>query len=266
LPPGHPRAAELPASKPEEVGISSERLKRVGEMVRRHMEAGNIAGAVTLVARRGKVAHFEAEGFVDLESKKPMTTDAIFRLASMSKPITAVATLMLIEEGKLRLNDPLSRFIPEFKNIKVGVPNSADAPAVPGNRAGDERSTMKLVPPTREITIRDLLSHTSGLMSRGRSSTATDIPRKPNERLADYIPRLAASALDFQPGTAWSYSPLAGIDALGRVVEVVSGVSFDQFLKRRLFDPLGMKDTSFTVNASKAPRVAALYRRGESGL
>jgi CubicO group peptidase (beta-lactamase class C family) len=264
--PVHTRAASLPASKPEDVGISSERLKRIGEMVRRHMEAGNISGAVTLVARRGKVAHFEAHGFMDLEAKKPMTTDAIFRLASMTKPVTAVATLMMMEEGKLRLNDPVSRFIPEFKNIKVGLTDRAERPSLPGNRAGDELSKMTLAPLIREITIRDLLTHTSGLMSRGAGSSATPIERKPDERLADYIPGLAGSALDFQPGTAWSYSPGAGIDVLGRVIEVVSGLSFDQFLKRRLFDPLGMKDAGFTVDAARAPRVVALHQRGKAGL
>jgi CubicO group peptidase (beta-lactamase class C family) len=262
----HPRAASLATSKPEDVGFSSERLKRIGETIQQHMKAGDISGAVTLVARRGRVAHFEAHGLMDIEARKPMTTDVIFRLASMSKPVTAVAILMLLEEGKLRLNDPVSRFIPEFLAAKVGAPNLAERPAMPGNRAGDEKSALKLVPPIREITIRDLLTHTSGLMSRGASSATTPIERKPHERLADYVPRLAGSALDFQPGTAWSYSPGAGIDVLGRVVEVISGLSFDQFLKTRLFDPLGMKDTAFTVDAARAPRVATLYRRGDKGL
>ena len=264
--PERPQAAAVSVSKPEDVGISSERQKRIGEMVQRHMDAGDISGAVTVVARRGKIAHFEARGYMDLESKKPMTTDAIFRLASMSKPVTAVAILMLLEEGKIRLSDPVSRFIPEFKDTKVGMPNWAETPAMPGNRAGDERAPIKLVPPIREMTIRDLLTHTSGLMSRGASSAATEITRTPDERLAEYIPRLARSALDFQPGTAWSYSPGAGIDALGRVVEVVSGLSFDRFLKQRLFDPLGMKDIGFTVDAARAPRVVTLYRRTEGEL
>jgi len=259
-------AASVAVGKPEDVGVSSARLKRIGEMVQRHIEAGDISGAVTLVARRGQIAHFEARGSMDLESRTPMTKDAIFRLASMSKPVTAVAILMLLEEGRIRLNDPLSRFIPEFKNTRVGVPNGANGPAMPGNRAGDEKAAIQLVPPVREITIRDLLTHTSGLMSRGAASEASAIPRKNTDRLADYIPRLAGSALDFQPGEAWSYSPEAGMDTLGRVVEIVSGLPFDQFLKERVFDPLGMKDTGFTVAASRAPRVVALYRRSERGL
>ena len=115
-------AGTIPVGKPEEVGLSSERLKRIGEAVQRHIDAGNVAGAVTLVARRGRIAHFEARGMMDLESKKPMPKDGLFRLASMSKPITGVAIMMLVEEGKVRLNDPVSRFIPEFKGLdKVAV-------------------------------------------------------------------------------------------------------------------------------------------------
>ena len=256
-----------PATKPEDVGVASDRLPRIHEMIQRHIDAGDIAGAVTLVARRGRVAHFEAHGVMDLSSRTPMTRDAIFRLASMSKPVTAVAILMLFEEGKIRLNDPVSRFIPEFKNTKVAVPDWTTPPATPGNRAGDEHQAVKIVAANREITIRDLLTHTSGLLSRGVGEAAAKLaPRKPTETLADYVPRLASAPLDFQPGTSWSYSPGAGIDVLGRVVEVVSGLTFDRFLKQRLFDPLGMKDTGFTLTDARSSRLVALHRRTASGL
>jgi len=260
-------AGSLPAAKPEDVGISSDRLRRIHETIQRHMDAQHIAGAVTLVARRGRVAHFEAHGYMDLTSRKPMSKDAIFRLASMSKPVTAVAILMLFEEGKIRLNDPVSVFIPAFKNPKVAFAESSLPPGTAGNRAGDERRAARIVPANREITVRDLLTHTSGLLSRGAGEAAAKLsPRQPAETLADYIPRLAAVPLDFQPGTAWSYSPGAGIDVLGRIVEVVSGVTFGRFLKERLFDPLGMKDTGFTLTDARTARLVTLHRRTAGGL
>ena len=129
-------AATLPNAKPEEVGFSSERLQRIHQMIQRRIDAGDISGAVTLVARNGRVAHFETHGLMDIETKKPMAKDAIFRLASMSKPITGVAVMMMIEEGKLRLTDPVSKFIPEFKELKVAVPKQ---PAAPGGRGGAVR-------------------------------------------------------------------------------------------------------------------------------
>jgi CubicO group peptidase (beta-lactamase class C family) len=257
----------LTVTKPEDVGFSTERLQRIHETIQRHLDDRDVAGAVTLVARCGRIAHVEAHGYRDVAAKKPMSRDAIFRLASMSKPITAVAVLMLFEEGKLRLNDPVSKFIPEFHNPKVAVANYEPSAAAPGNRAGDEHQAVRLVPASREITIRDLLTHTSGLLSRGPGEAAARLaPRKPTETLADYIPRLAAAPLDFQPGTWWSYSPAAGIDVLGRVVEVVSGQTFDRFLEQRLFDPLGMKDTGFTLTDSRTARLVPLYRKTAGGL
>jgi len=235
-------AATLPNAKPEEVGLSSERLQRIRQMLQRRIDAGDIAGAVTLVARNGRVAHFEAHGLMDIETKKPMAKDAIFRLASMTKPVTGVAIMMLVEEGKVRLTDPVSKFIPEFKDMKVAVAKTS-APAGRGATAPQ----FYTVPAEREITVRDLLTHTSGLVS-GTTSTAeaAKVARKPNETLAEYIPRLGSVPLEFQPGSRWSYSPGAGFDTLGRIVEIVSGQTFDQFLKQRIFDSLGMKDTFFS--------------------
>src|SRR5262245_28569986 len=179
-------AATLPNAKPEEVGLSSERLQRIHQMLQRRIDAGDISGAVTLVARNGRVAHFETHGLMDMETKKPMAKDAIFRLASMTKPITGVAIMMMIEEGKVRLTDPVSKFIPEFKDMKVAVARQGNAPA--GGRGGAP-SQFYTAPAEREITVRDLLTHTSGLVS-GPISTAeaAKIGRKPTDSLADYIP------------------------------------------------------------------------------
>jgi CubicO group peptidase (beta-lactamase class C family) len=256
-------AGTIPVGKPEEVGLSSERLKRIGEAVQRHIDAGNVSGAVTLVARKGRIAHFEARGMMDLESKKPMPKDGLFRLASMSKPITGVAVMMLVEEGKVRLADPVSRFIPEFKALdKVAVAKPGAKPAEGGEVPFD------LVAATRPITVADLLKHGSGLVSGGpgASAAARLAPRTPTDTLATYIPRLAAVPLDFQPGTLWRYSGQAGFDVLSRIVEVVSGQTFDVFLKQRLFDPLGMKDTGFFPGAGKESRLATIYQLTPQGL
>jgi len=227
-----------------------------------------VSGAVTLVARKGRLAHLEAHGLMDLESNKPMPKDGIFRLASMSKPITGAAVMMLVEEGKVRLNDPVSRFIPEFKNLnKVAVPKPGPAAGAAG-RGGAAAAGGRGGPPpefdtvsaSREITIKDLLTHGSGLMSGGLGNSVAP-QRAPTDTLATFIPKLAAVPLDFQPGTLWRYSGQAGFDALSRVVEVASGLTYEQFLKQRLFEPLGMKDTGFYPSGDGATRLVTLYAR-----
>jgi CubicO group peptidase (beta-lactamase class C family) len=263
------RAADLPTAKPEDVGLSTQRLERIGQMMKRHIDAGHIQGGVTAVARRGKVAHFEAHGLLDIEAKRPMTTDAIFRMASSTKPVTGVAILMLVEEGKVRLSDPVHNFIPEFKGIKVAVPkgSAADTAAPPAAAQPNGTAEYDTVAANREITIRDLLTHTSGLVSGGLGSTAArQIPRNPNATLADYIPKLGAVPLDFQPGSAWRYSPGAGIDTLARIVEIASGQSFDQFLRVRIFEPLGMNDSFFALPDDRQSRLVTLYRATPTGL
>lgn len=267
-------AGALTSAKPDEVGLSAERLGRIHEAVQRHIDAGSLSGAVTLVARHGKIAHLEAHGLMDLESKRAMQKDAVFRLASMSKPVTAVAVMMMVEEGKVRLNDPVSRFIPEFKSAKVAVARpgargggAAAGPGGPGGRGGPPPE-VDLVSATREITIRDLLTHGSGLMSGGlgNATAGQAAVRAPTDTLATYIPKLGAVALDFQPGTLWRYSGLAGFDVLSRVVEIASGQTFDRYLRERLFDPLGMKDTGFSLTTAIQPKLVTLYRRGPNGL
>jgi CubicO group peptidase (beta-lactamase class C family) len=267
-------AGAVAIAKPEEVGLSSERLLRVREIVQRHLDSRNVAGVVTLVARRGRIAHFEALGMQDIEAKRPMPKDGIFRLASMSKPITGVAIMMLVEEGKVRLNDPVSRFLPEFKTLNVAVARPGSGPSS-GGRGGAGRGAATdgevgydVVSASREITIRDLLTHTSGLLSGGLGAAAADsiAPRSETDSLATFIPKLAKVPLDFQPGTLWRYSGQAGFDVLSRIVEVVSGLSFDRFLKQRIFDPLGMKDTGFVLTAEQSSRLVTIYQSTPSGL
>ena len=242
-------AGNVPAGKPEDAGMSAERLQRIHQAIMRHIDAGEISGAVTLVARRGRIVHFEAHGLMDLESKKPMAKDAIFRLASMSKPITSVAVMMLVEDGSIRLTDPVSKFIPEFKEMKVAMPAPGGLPAI------------ITAPASREITIRDLLTHTSGLMSSGiaQAEATRLVRRNPDDTLATYIPRLGQVPLDFQPGTQWAYSGGAGPEVLSRIVEIVSGQTYDVYLRTRLFEPLGMKDTFFYPPDDRRPRIPTLY-------
>lgn len=254
---------ELPTVKPERVGMSSERLARINEMMQRHIDAGTITGGVTVVARRGKVVHFETHGYSDVEAKTPMPKDALFRMASSTKPVAGVAVMMLVEEGKIRLTDPVNKFIPEFKDTKVAVPK-AGAPEPTGPFGGNRpRPEVDLVPANREITIRDLLTHTSGLLSGGLGQAVSSVQRRPNDTLADYIPRLGAVPLDFQPGTRWRYSAGAGIDTLGRIVEIASGMTFDRFLSERIFNPLGMRDTFFNLPEDRQARLLPLYRRAQ---
>jgi CubicO group peptidase (beta-lactamase class C family) len=263
-------AAQTPRSNPEAVGISAERLKRINELMQRHIDAGSFSGSVTLVARNGRIAHLAAQGLMDVETRKPMAPNALFRIMSMTKPVVGVATLMMIEDGKVRLNDPVSRFIPQFKDLKVAVsqPGGGGARGAGGGRGAAPR--FYTVPADREITIKDLLTHTSGLVSGTISNSEAGKPEirlKEKDSNADYIPRLGAVPLEFQPGTRWAYSAQAAFDTLVLVVEVASGQKFDQFAQQRIFGPLGMKDTYFyTADQSFKPRIATRYNRSEKGL
>jgi CubicO group peptidase (beta-lactamase class C family) len=253
----HPPAAQTRTAVPaaESVGISSERLGRLHQGMQAFVERHEAGGIVTLVAREGKVVDVHASGFLDVESRTPMKTDAIFRIASMTKPITSVAVMMLYEEGKLLLTDPVSKFIPAFKSSVV---MGADGTTTPARRG---------------ITIRDLLSHRSGItygfLNNGpvgnayRKDGVLDGLTVMPTNLADAIDKLAAAPLVSQPGAAWNYS--LSTDVLGRVVEVVSGKSFDLFLRERVFTPLGMTDTSFDVSEAKWPRLATAYAPDGAG-
>ena len=265
-----PALTASPTAKPEEVGLSSERLARINQMIERRIAAGDLAGAVTIVARKGKVVHHSAEGVMDLDSKKPMASSSMFRIASMTKPVIGVAVMMLVEEGKLHLNDPVSRYIPQFKDMKVAMPIATTPQGATGGRAGGAGSApprFYTVPAQRDVTIKDLLTHVSGLGSGPMGNSDIEkVARKDGETLADYIPRLGPTALEFQPGSRWTYSPGAGFETLGRVIEVASGLKLDQFFRTRIFDPLGMKDITFWPTDAQMPRVATVYARGANGL
>jgi CubicO group peptidase (beta-lactamase class C family) len=247
-----PPSAPLPVAKPEQVGMSSERLARIRTAMQRYIDRQEVPGVVTLVARRGRVVHFEAQGFRDAESKAPMTTDTVFRIASMTKPIASVALMTLYEQGHFLLNDPVAKFLPEFANMKVAVPSGAE-------RVGEP---YKLVPAARPITVRHLLTHTAGLPNTYRGITRPEYEklaalRKPDDTVGDFVKRLATLPLNFHPGDAWEYGPAT--DVVGRLVEVMSGVTLDEFLRTRIFQPLQMRDTHFYMPAEKLGRFAANY-------
>jgi CubicO group peptidase (beta-lactamase class C family) len=261
--------------KPEEVGLSSERLHRIAQMIQRRIAAGDLAGAVVAVGRKGRVAYVNAQGVMDLETKQPMTPANMFRIASMTKPVVGVGIMLLVEEGKMRINDPVSRYIPEFRNMKVAVAQTASgargagAGGPPPANAGGQTASPQFytVPAQREITIKDLLTHTSGLGSGPMGNSDIEkIARKNGETLAQYIPRLGGTALEFQPGSRWTYSPGAAFETLGRVIEIVSGMPLDRFFRTRIFDPLGMKDITFWPTDAQMPRLATVYARTPNGL
>jgi CubicO group peptidase (beta-lactamase class C family) len=244
-------AQDLPSAKPESVGFSSERLGRIAETVQREIDAKRLAGMVTLVIRHGQIAWFDARGMADRESGKPMQKDTMFRICSMTKPITSTAVMMLCEEGKFLLEDPISRYLPEFRNPRVLVkPASGQSYTVPA---------------TREITIEDLLRHTSGLTYPWNTDLGQayddagvgDGLAQFDGTIADDVKRLAGLPILFNPGDRFEYS--LSVDVLGRLVEVVSGMPLDQFFKTRILDPLGMKDTCFYLPEDKVSRLAAVY-------
>ncbi|MEO6755270.1 MAG: serine hydrolase domain-containing protein, partial [Chthoniobacteraceae bacterium] len=246
--------APAPVPTPESVGLSSSRLARIGPWVERLQAEQKIAGAVTLVARRGQLVHLEAHGLADLETRRPMRTDDIFALASMTKPITAVAVLMLLEEQKLLLTDPLEKFLPAFAHRQVAVPRA------------DASGGFELVPAAGSITILDLLTHRAGFpglpqddspVGKLWSQAIKSLPA--DHTLADYAERLATLPLHSQPGTQWRYGDATLL--LGRVIEVASGQSLDRFMAERIFAPLGMSDTGFTLPPEKRGRLASLYQR-----
>jgi CubicO group peptidase (beta-lactamase class C family) len=264
-----PLAALAQTARPEAVGMSSERLQRVNELIDRYMASGDITGAVTLVARNGRIVHLQAQGVMDAASKKPMQKDTIFRVASMSKPVAGTAILMLMEEGKIRLTDPVSKFIPSFRNMKVAVSRPAHVPApgpAPAPATPPPPETL-IVPAEREITILDLLTHTSGLLS-GPASNASGARLSENRRVEGlkYTEALGTTTLEFQPGTRWAYSAVAGFDVLSHIVEIVSGKPFNEFLNERIFRPVGARDIFFWPGAAQRERLVTSYLKGPNGL
>lgn len=245
-------AADLPIATPEKLGFSSERLARIGPAIKGEIERGQYPGAVILVARKGQIVYFESVGKLDPASGKSMPKDAIFRLYSMTKPYTSVAAMMLMEEGRLRVTDPVSKYIPAFAKLEVSVP-SAD-PITGAARYFN-------VPVDREVTIQDLLRHTSGFVYGQYTSHAKvkELYAKEgvdwkNVTPTEQIERLAKVPLAHQPGSMFEYS--LSTDVLGRVIEVISGMTLGQFLQERIFKPLAMTDSAFIVPADKRDRLA----------
>jgi len=250
-------AQGLPTASPEAVGLSSARLARVTELVKGEIAKGRYPGAVALVARHGKVAYFEALGQRDPQSGAPMTKDAIFRLYSMTKPFASVAVMTLVEDGKILLNDPVSKYLPKLKGLQVSVPRVDPQTG---------RVSYALVPAEREITIQDLLRHTSGLVygvftshAGVKEAYAKEGVDWENVTPSEQVERLARVPLAHQPGSAWEYG--LSTDVLGRVVEAVSGATLGQFLQERLFAPLRMTDTAFLVPNGKAARLAQPFAK-----
>jgi CubicO group peptidase (beta-lactamase class C family) len=253
-------AGPLPIARPEMVGLSSARLARIGEVMQRYVDEGRLGGAVTLVARGGKVAHLQAFGKLDPATDVAMPTDAVFRIASQTKALTSVAVMILFEEGKLLLGDPVSKYIPEFAKTTVAVPDKSKKG--PG---------YSIVPAKRQITIRDLLTHTAGI-SYG-DGPARDLYKAAGikgwfladraEPVGDVVKKLAKLPFDAQPGEAFVYG--YNTDILGYLVEVVSGLSLADFVKKRITDPLGMADTHYFLPEEKAGRLSAVYGIGKDG-
>ncbi len=235
---------------PEKAGFSATRLGRIGDVMRRYVDGGKLAGTVSLVSRRGKVVYFDDYGQRNLETGAEMTLDTLFRIYSMTKPITSVAALMLFEEGHYLLDDPIANFLPAFADVQVCV--------------GMDMAGMRLARPERPPTVRDLMRHTAGLSYGWLQDTPVDqtyrdagIKIHPEYDLAEGVEKLAKLPLAYHPGWAWRYS--YATDVLGRLVEVLSGESLDEFFQRHIFGPLGMHDTAFHVPAEKIDRFSAVY-------
>ena len=242
---------------PEDVGLSSTQLGRVKEWSQRLVDGGKLAGVTTMVARRGRVAHLHSCGMASRETGLAMTPDTIVRIYSMTKPLTSVAIMMLYEQGHFQLDDPISRFLPSFTNMRVA--------------AGGQRGKIDTVPAQRPITFRDLLTHISGLTYGFMQSTNVDALYRDEGidfqtaecTLGELVDRVAALPLLAQPGAEWNYS--IATDVLGHLVAVVSGEPFDEFLRKRVIEPLGMVDTDFHVPAQKHGRFAANYGKSATG-
>lgn len=244
---------------PESVGLSSGRLDRIRPVMNRHVAEKRIPGAAGLIARQGKIAYQEAFGMADVEAGRPMRMDTIHRIYSMTKPITSVALMMLFEEGKFQLNDPVAKYLPEFAKMQVAIEEKDPQTGKP---------VMKTVPARRPITVRDLLRHTAGLTYGVFGDTLVDREYRKARilsqlNLADFVRDLAAIPLQYEPGTRWHYS--VSVDVQGRLIEVLSGMPFDRFLQERIFTPLEMNDTAFVVPAGKKDRFARLYTITKEG-
>jgi len=247
-------AQELPKlSRPEEAGFASDRLNRITQFFQSEVDKGAIPGAVLVVARNGKIVYRQAIGYQDREKKIPMKVDSVFRIFSMTKPVTSVAVMMLAEEGKIDVMAPVAQYLPEFKDVKVGVEKMDPAGGKP---------YLAFEPPGRAMTVQDLLRHTSGLVYGPFGNTLVHQEYNkanlfdPGQTLAEFVSKLAKLPLAHQPGTVWEYG--MNTDVLGRIVEVASGMPFDRFVEEHVTKPLKMPDTAFYMDPAKLQRVAQL--------
>ncbi len=255
---------DLPTTIPEDVGLSSQRLNRITEIFNAKVREGEIPGYVALVARNGKIAYFEAHGVQNPNTGKPMSRDSIFRIYSMTKPVTSVAAMILVEEGKIKLSDPVSKYLPELANLNVAV--NADTAKTP--------SEIKTRPAKNPIRVVDLLMHTSGLtyaffkpFPGGGAVEQMYLESGVNDldiSNAELVTRISKLPLKFEPGTTWWYS--RSTDVLGRLVEVVSGMTLGEFFEARISKPLGMRDTAFRVAPGKTTRFAEPFDDDKKGL
>ena len=244
----------LPFADPAEVGLSEERLQRIAPLIQSYIDQDLIPGAVTMVARHGKIAHFDVQGYQDVEKQTPMTKDTIFRIASMTKPITSVALMMLYEQGRFHLRDAISKWLPAFKDTQVAEAR--------------EDGGFDLVPPKKPIDFRHILTHTAGLATEYHPKSQKAVAeasrfRSRKEVIGDFVDRLAAVPLNDHPGEIWSYSRATCV--AGRLVEVISGQTLLEFFQEHIFGPLGMVDTHFFLPDEKLPRFAMAYKPGEGG-
>jgi len=255
-------AQPAPMAKPEQVGFTADGLQKITEVVKQHIDAGDIPGAITLVARNGRIAYLDAQGVTDAQTKTPMKTDMVFWVASMTKPFVGATVMMMVEAGKVKLDDPVSKFVPEFKvpqQVRVLKPGSPDPAAARRGGGPPDPNAPKpefdLVPATREMTVKDLLTHTSGIQGIGVAN-----PTAPafGDSLSAFVAGWGAVPRDFQPGSRWAYSNAAAFDVLARIVEVTSGKPYDQFIKERVWQPLGITDASFGPNPALQARTLPL--------
>ncbi len=240
----------LPRVEPETQGMSSARFRLLTQMLKQHVDDGRVAGLVAGVARNGKIVYLESMGWQDVENRLPMRPTSLFQIRSMSKPITAVATMQLVEQGRLKLSDPVSKYLPKYANMEVYISPDAE----------DNSATR---PASREMTIEDLLMNTAGLSHRNGALYRLKGVRRRADNLQQLVDKVAAVPLVADPGTKWIYS--ISITVLGRIVELVSGQAFDDYLQDKVFSPLAMSDTGFFVPGNKVDRLAHIYRVPNGG-
>ena len=278
---------ELPHGKPEEVGMSSERLKKIDELVQQYIDTDRIEGAVIGIIRQSKVIYLEAHGILEGKTPKPMPEDSIFIMASSTKPVIGVATMILIDDGLISPEDPVSKYIPEYKGLQVAIPLKSAGKSFNSNRKAKNKSFDKskakskkggfknkkvempeyrLEKVNRPLTIHDLLTHTAGLGTKGGLGSIIAKDRAaPSDTLATWVPRMAARPLDFQPGTRWAYSPGSGLKVVGRIIEIASGMSLHEFIQSRILDPLNMKDTYWDVPEDQLYRMPYKFHKKAKG-